>query len=47
MIKMKFEEETQYNDFKGCIALHHDYITCEPLIEGRAYDLRIQKNWNS
>jgi len=43
--KMKFEDSVQYNDFKGVIALHDDYVTAEPYIEWD-YDMRIQKIGN-
>jgi len=41
--KMKFENSGDLNDFKGVLALHHDYVTIESFIENREYDLRIQK----
>uniref|UniRef100_A0A6B2L9H5 ATP-grasp domain-containing protein n=1 Tax=Arcella intermedia TaxID=1963864 RepID=A0A6B2L9H5_9EUKA len=41
--KMKFENQGDLNDFKGVLALHHDYVTVEGYVENREYDLRIQK----
>jgi len=44
--KMKFDNSDDLNDFKGVLALHHDYVTMESLIGAREYDLRIQKIGN-
>ncbi|KAH3761985.1 synapsin II [Pelomyxa schiedti] len=41
--KMKFTSQSDLTDFRGCLELHKDYVTAEPFIEGRLYDLRIQK----
>jgi len=40
--KMKFENATQFADFRGLIAIHNDYVTAEPYIKWD-YDMRIQK----
>jgi len=45
--KMKFENGGDLNDFKGVLALHHDYVTIESFVEDREYDLRIQKIGNN
>jgi len=44
--KMKFEDSGDFNDFKGVLALHNDYVTVESYIDNREYDLRIQKIGN-
>jgi len=44
--KMRFENSTDFNDFKGVLALHNDYVTVESYIDNREYDLRIQKIGN-
>jgi glutathione synthase/RimK-type ligase-like ATP-grasp enzyme len=44
--KMKFENAGDFNDFKGVLALHSDYVTVESFIDNREYDLRIQKIGN-
>lgn len=41
--KMKFEDQGDLDDFIGLMALHEDYVTLEPLIKDREYDIRVQK----
>jgi len=40
--KMKFDDNAQFSDFRGLIAIHNDYVTAEPFIRWD-YDMRIQK----
>jgi len=41
--KMKFDTDENFNDFRGLLAIHKDYVTLEELVQNREYDLRIQK----
>jgi len=41
--KMRFVASNDFGDFRGCLALHKDYVTLERLIEDREYDIRVQK----
>eukprot|EP01102_Stenamoeba_stenopodia_P021140 TRINITY_DN8440_c0_g1_i1.p1 TRINITY_DN8440_c0_g1~~TRINITY_DN8440_c0_g1_i1.p1 ORF type:complete len:203 (+),score=53.23 TRINITY_DN8440_c0_g1_i1:415-1023(+) len=42
--KMKFDnEESGFNDFRGCLALHNDYATIEKFVKNREYDTRVQR----
>jgi len=40
--KMKFEDNHQFQDFKGLVAIHNDYVSVEPYVKWD-YDMRIQK----
>eukprot|EP01119_Soliformovum_irregulare_P022977 TRINITY_DN7953_c0_g1_i2.p2 TRINITY_DN7953_c0_g1~~TRINITY_DN7953_c0_g1_i2.p2 ORF type:complete len:167 (-),score=47.89 TRINITY_DN7953_c0_g1_i2:11-511(-) len=44
--KMKFDTTENLVDFRGCLALHKDYVTIEQYVGKREYDIRVQKIGN-